>query len=315
MKLKVTADSLRVRKTPSLDAKIIGALSQDSLVEYIRTSDDHNWYEIQNDDVRGWSFYKYLTEVNSHDDSIYAQIMDVVSTSSITKYYWNRRGYAPIGYYKGMALCYARVYCKLMAGNEVAKEMAKANTGNIEKDAIAFYADEMFDAGLNNEADGVDTLRHLFTFMLGLGMRESSGNYCTGAERDEDGNIINNGSNTAEAGLFQTSYNARSSNDLLNTIFSEYKANPGNGFLEIFKEGAKCKEGDKVNCGEGDGRLFQQLSKECPAFAVEFTAVALRNVRKHWGPINHRKVEIKKDADNMFLKVQNIINNNNVTNI
>lgn len=315
MKLKVTADLLRVRKEPSLEGEIIGKLSRNSIVDLIRYSEDNNWYEIKNEEVEGWSFYKYFTEAESHDNSIYAEIFDVVMSSSITKYYWRDRGYAPIGYYKGMALSFARMYCKLKVNNDTAKEMAKASTGDKAKDVLAFYAGRMSEVGLYNEADGVSTLRNLFTLMVGLGMRESSGRYCLGAERDKNGNIINNGSNTAEAGLFQTSYNAKKSHPLLSTIFSEYKDKQDDGFLEVFKEGVSCKATEYFNCGEGEGMTFQRLTKDCPAFGVEFTGVALRNVRSHWGPINHRNVEVKKECNDLFLKVQYIIDMNNVTNI
>ena len=77
-----------------------------------------------------------------------------------------------------MAVVYAKVYCKLKAGDPVAKEIAKANTGNAEKDALAHYAQKFRDAGMNNSVAGVDTLRHLFVLLTGLGMRESSGKYC-----------------------------------------------------------------------------------------------------------------------------------------
>ena len=38
-----------------------------------------------------------------------------------------------------MALVYAKVYCKLKAGDASAREMAKANTGNVDKDALALH--------------------------------------------------------------------------------------------------------------------------------------------------------------------------------
>ncbi len=104
-------------------------------------------------------------------------IIQVAAKSEIARYNWHNRGVAPKGYIKGMALVYGRVYCKLKAGDAVAKEMAKANTDNEAKDALAHYAQEFRSAGMNNSTDGVDTLRHLFVLLIGLGMRESSGRY------------------------------------------------------------------------------------------------------------------------------------------
>ena len=57
----------------------------------------------------------------------------------------------------------------------------------------------------------------------------------------------------------------------------------------------------------GDGRDFQKLSKDCPFFAVEFAGIGLRNIRKHWGPINRHDAEIKSDADVMFKEVQKLV--------
>ena len=61
------------------------------------------------------------------------QIINIAINSSIAKYSWSSRGIAPIGYIKGMALVYARVYCKLKARDNFAVEMGKANTGDSAK--------------------------------------------------------------------------------------------------------------------------------------------------------------------------------------
>jgi hypothetical protein len=54
--------------------------------------------------------------------------------------------------------------------------------------------------------------------------------------------------------------------------------------MDVFKEGVRCTDANLENFGEGDGRDFQKLSKDCPFFALEFAAIGLRNIRKHWGP-------------------------------
>jgi hypothetical protein len=230
------------------------------------------------------------------------QILQIAENSDIARYNWPGRGRAPLGYTKGMALAFARVYCKLKEGDAVAAEMARANTGNATRDVLAHYADIFAALAMNNSVSGPDTLRHLFALLLGLGMRESSGNYCEGRDMSTD----NTDAETAEAGLFQTSYNARNANPLLPQLFQQYQANPA-GFLDVFKEGASCSAGDFVNYGSGPGKEFQRLSKESPAFAAEFAAVALRNIRRHWGPINARKAEVRPAADEMFRQVQTAV--------
>jgi hypothetical protein len=183
--------------------------------------------------------------------------------------------------------------------------MAKANTGNNGTDALAWMNAEFLAEGLDNSVDGVDTLRHLFVLLTGLGMRESSGIYCTG----RDQSATNTSADTAEAGLFQTSYNAHGANPLLTQLFEWYTANPA-GFLDVYQEGVNpCGAADLQTFGAGDGANFQQLSKDCPDFAAQFAAIGLRNIRAHWGPINTKTAEIKSDCDLMLQDVQLAVDN------
>ncbi len=202
-----------------------------------------------------------------------------------------------------MAVSYAKVYHDLSTGNSNAVEMAKAQTGDASKDALKHYEDIFQKAGMDNAKPGVDTLRHLFVLMLGLGMRESSGKHCEG----RDMSARNTSAETAEAGLFQTSYNARKASPLMPKLFKEFMAKPTPSYINVFEEGVRCKESNLENYGEGDGRDFQKLSKECPFFALMFAGIGLRNIRKHWGPINRRDAEIKTNADAMFKEVQKLV--------
>ena len=235
------------------------------------------------------------------------QITQIAASSSIAHYNWKDRGVAPAGYIKGMAVVYARVYCKLKAGDAAATEMAKAKTSSATKDALAWYGEKFQAAGLDNSHAGADTLRHLFVLLIGLGMRESSGKHCVGRDRSAS----NTTAATAEAGLFQTSFNARTASPLLPQLFAQYSATPA-GFVEIFKEGVHCKPSDLENFGSGAGKKFQRLSKASPAFAAEFAAVGLRNIRKHWGPINRREAEIRSECDVMLRQVQNVVEASNL---
>lgn len=227
-------------------------------------------------------------------------ILQVAAGSAIAGYAWKNRGVAPIGYIKGMALSYARAYCRLNAADPCTLEMAKANTGNGAADALAWMNAEFLAEGLDNSLDGVDTLRHLFVLLMGLGMRESSGIHCIG----RDQSASNTTADTAEAGLFQTSYNAHTANPLLTQLFVWYQEHP-EGFLDVYQEGVNpCGAADLQNFGDGDGATFQQLSKDCPDFAAQFAAIGLRNRRAHWGPINTKTAEIRSDADVMLQDVQ-----------
>lgn len=300
---KVTASSLNVRQVPSLDGAILGALAKDKIVEYLDTSQDQKWLKVSSGTLVGWSSRKYLAPFTRNDLlAPFDHIIQIASTSIIASYRWADRGIAPRGYTKGMALVFARVYCRLLEGKDSAVEMAKANTAKSSTDALSHYASQFYELGMSNDASGVDTLRHLFVLLLGLGMRESSGRWCEGRDRAAH----NTTSDTAEAGLFQTSWNAHSAHPLLLQLFKDYQTDPVS-FLDVFKEGIKVQPHDMENFGSGDGLKFQRMSKECPVFAAEFAAIGLRNCRSHWGPINRRQVELRIEADSMFLDVQRAI--------
>jgi peptidoglycan hydrolase-like protein with peptidoglycan-binding domain len=134
-------------------------------------------------------------------------------------------------------------------------------------------------------------------------MRESSGRYCEGRDRSAS----NTSADSAEAGLFQMSWDAHGASRQIPRLLDEYQANGGGGYREIFCEGVTPHRGDLDNCGSGTGLRFQQLCKDCPGFAVETAAVGLRNLRTHWGPINRREAELRPEADDMLQQVQRLV--------
>ena len=69
------------------------------------------------------------------------------------------------------------------------------------------------------------------------------------------------------------------------------------------------------NWGSGTGTEFQRLTKVSPAFAVEYAAVALRHIRTHWEPINRKAAELRKEADDLFVSVQRLIDIGGVTEV
>ena len=80
-------------------------------------------------------------------------------------------------------------------------------------------------------ATPVERLRRSFALLLGLGMRESSGRYCEGRDRSAN----NTGADTAEAGLFQMSFDLVAPRAELLDVFHHYQSNPGEGLREIFE--------------------------------------------------------------------------------
>lgn len=229
-------------------------------------------------------------------------IVDIANASDIAHYSWKDRGKAPAGYTAGIALCFALAVQRLAEGDPAFEDMAQGDHDNEDKDALSWLRDEFEDAGMENNEDGIDTLRHLFVLLLGLGLRESSGRYCEG----RDMSATNVAADTAEAGMHQTSYNIRSCSAHVAALLEEYWANP-NGFLGTFRFGVAPDSNDLGNFGSGDGAKHQFLSKFAPAYHAYVTALGLRYLRQHWGPVNRKEVEIMPDADDMLKEVQEYI--------
>ncbi len=208
-----------------------------------------------------------------------------------------------------MALGYGRMFCKLNRGDAAALEAAKAATADVTKDALAHFRPEFAALGMSNDQAGATTLRHLFVLLIGLGMRESSGRHCEG----RDMSAQNVQAETCETGLFQFSYNSRTASPRLRELIEGYSGRKD--FLNTFRKGVTCDEDSWANYGSGPGADFQKLAKECPAFAVEYAAVLVRSRRRHFGPLNTKKAELRADAGVLFQQVQGYLEANGVTSI
>lgn len=229
-------------------------------------------------------------------------IVKIADASLISRYVWRDRGVAPNGYVAGVALSFALAATKLLEGAPAAIVAAQADRNATDYDALSWYRQKFEALGMDNSQDGIDTLRHLFAMILGLGMRESSGRYCEGRDMSAD----NVSADTAEAGLFQTSWNIRSCNSNIPPLLGKYWANP-NGFLVKFQSGVSVRVDNLGNYGSGAGAQYQFLSKYAPAFHTFVTAIGMRFLRQHWGPINRNEVELKPEADAMLLDVQDLL--------
>lgn len=241
---------------------------------------------------------------NPLTDAQQAAIKKIAEDSNIVDYDWEDRGESTVGYVQGMALAFAQTLLKLKAGHPAAVEMAKARTNN-DKDVFDLWKSEFDDEGMPNEAStpAPVRLRHLYAFMLGSGMRESSGVYCTG--RDQSAGSSSQTSDTCESGLFQTSYNAHGASDPeFDQLMVEYGTGQSPGYVETFADDVSCGQSDWDCVGSGAGLLFQRLCKVMPAFAVETHGLTLRNLCNHYGPVVRFEVELKRDADRMFRDVQ-----------
>lgn len=231
------------------------------------------------------------------------EIATLAKDSAVAKVKWKGRGAMPPGFCKGLAVAYGCAVRKYHAGHPAFREMAKANTHDGNKDALSWYAGTFDKLGMSNNVPGIPTLRHVYVFLMGLGMRESTGRHCVG----RDQSASNTSSLTCEAGAWQTSWNAKAAAPtILQNLFQEYKAG-AEGYRSIFEEGVRCTTAHWKNYGSGDGLTFQRMSKEQPLFACEFAAVVIRNLRKHYGPINRREAEVRTEANDLLRQVEAVL--------
>lgn len=226
-----------------------------------------------------------------------ARIGDIAARSDCARHRWRNRGRAPVGYVKGVALTYAKSFCesRAPAGGAVAV-MQQPLAG--DQDALVHYRDALVSSGVDVSSD-VERLRALYTLGIGLGMRESSGNTTEG----RDLTASNPTASTAEAGLFQQSFDSIDRSPALRPLFDQYRADTGACRLELFKEGIPRVVRRPV-FGTGPGAEFQRFTRECPAFATEYAMVLLRVNRRHFGPINRREAEYFQPCNDMLREVE-----------
>ena len=229
------------------------------------------------------------------------EIQKIAASSSCSTYSWANRGKAPMAYMKGMALTFAKSYCRLRtteASPTGIVNILVRPSGSATSDALAHYQSTYKSLGMDITSNKAEILKSLYTLGVGLGMRETSGKYCTG----RDSSASNTSASTAEAGLFQTSYNSMSASTELRNLFMEYKADPSKCFLDVFKVGVSCSNTSIY--GTGEGAEYQAFNKSCPAFATEYAMMMLRLRRNHYGPINRQEAQIISSCNKMLSDVQ-----------
>jgi hypothetical protein len=141
---------------------------------------------------------------------------------------------------------------------------------------------------LGNIAGGSPTLVDTYALLLGLGLRESSGDFKEGADASVQGR---RSSASIEAGAFQTSYD----------IHGCLKGNARVGLTSLEKSYANASREDCM-MSDGDatvdipdasknGVAFQKALRNCPALAVEHAAITIRQCKQHYGPLQRREAK------------------------
>ena len=243
-----------------------------------------------------------------------AAISAIATRSQCAAHVWKNRGRALPSYMQGMALTFARAVCHPERA-DVQVVSAPVDLSARSDDGLAIYKDIFSAAGMRNDQSGVDTLRHSYALLIGLGMRESSGKFCEGRDVSQCFTTAD----SAEAGLFQTSFGARRFSPVLEPLFQAYSADQKGCMQDAFK-GATCRIVHSANptcpaatsdvAGTGPGADWQRLTKTCPAFATEYGAVILRThggPRGEFNPIRKREAELLPECDNMLQQVQSFV--------
>src|SRR6516165_1943153 len=258
----VDARKLAEALVASRDTRILYLISNAQIVSSVVNPHRHHMHisvvpePHRYDDIRPWDLS--ALELKEDADATSPQTPDAssvpasagriiatVRVSDVPNLIWSDRGRAPSGYAKGMAVAFARVYAKWKIGNSAALVMAAANSGDDTRDALSWYNSRFQPKAMDNGKAGADTLRHLFVLLFGLGMRESSGRYCEGRDRS----ARNISADSAEAGLFQMSWDAHTADAEILQLFGEYRASQDDGLLAIFCEGVTAHQYDLESYG------------------------------------------------------------------
>lgn len=246
---------------------------------------------------------------SAQQPTIKQQVMDIAASSSCAQTNWRDRGKTPAAYMRGTAVSYARALCSPTNPYvQIASKGIGSNPVDYKPlDSLAWYNSLFRSIGITNSNDGRVALRSTYLLMIGLAQRESSGRYCVG--RDMSAEFVAHDS--AEAGLYQTSWGVRRRNPaLLEGMTQSYANDRSRCLLSEFSSGVSCRASDAVNWGQGSGVAWQELTKSCPAFATEYAAVILRQgggERGEFGPIRRRAAELAPSCNTMLQRVETLV--------
>ena len=155
---------------------------------------------------------------------------------------------------------------------------------------------------MDNSQDGIDTLRHLFVLLLGLGARESSGRYCEGRDMSAEQRIRRHRRSLAVSDLVEYPLVLLGDPAVAGRILGQSEWIPAD-----VPERREAEERRACQLWFGRRRevsIPEQVFAGLPCFV---TGIGLRYLRQHWGPINRQEVEIKREADAMLLQVQHLL--------
>jgi uncharacterized protein YgiM (DUF1202 family) len=310
-----------VRPKPRKAGKILKVLKNGSTVGVYEQRDGWSRIEFGEQQWVSASLLKKATSVNvlpatsgpgpssaTLSGSGVDRILAVAEASDLIVYKWGGgHGRVARGYTKGMALAFGRTYCKLLANDPIALETAKAVDGANNLDALVRNGSRLSEAEIPvPSAAGVEMLMTVYAVLMGLGVNESDGKWHEGMY-GPDGNATHE---TAEAGIFQTSFNITDNHANARKLYAAYRGKT-DPWLPIFQEGVPYHPNGLKNHGNGPGVEFQELSKYSPTFAAEMAALRMRTKCTHWAPLRDKYVLLTDEALQFFREVKAEIDKSN----
>ena len=156
-----------------------------------------------------------------------------------------------------------------------------------------------------------DRLLATYGLLIAKGKLESDGRFYKGQDvnRPENQTALR-----AESGAFQSSYDITNTHSSirhgLKMLISEYSENPLQGHLYTAASGTL----NGVNkifefpfYGSGEGRKFQEMSKLCPVFSAESSALALRYSANNYAAVLTRLLEIQPKCFLMLAEIRDYV--------
>lgn len=175
------------------------------------------------------------------------------------------------GYYHNVVVAFARSVCR---PNDSAKLAMLRQNRQPDPPGIMRVSGGNADQGLVNT----------YATLMSLGLRESNGNFKEGRDRS-----ASNYGKSAEAGLYQTSYDVagrgKSQKYWVNGMVqleNEYEKNPQACGTEFYGVGVPQLQSGRR---EQPWDRFQRLLRNCPQLAVEHAAITTQNNSRHYGPL------------------------------
>ena len=178
---------------------------------------------------------------------------------------------------KGMCLSFARSYCRLVAGEQVARDMAATVRAGSASDVLWVYRRALSRLAASPDNSEVTNLRHLYIAMIGYGSLESSGKYCNGRDMNNDESDTRRDRGVR---ILQTSYNTIKGPGHepirrgIAALTAQYAAHPEKGFLWIFQGGLW------LPVGENHATLLRHRPRPTvPGAVAPFSAFSAENFR------------------------------------